>query len=75
MMTKEESTNIVNSMTLGTGVLMLGHNHIHISHYNENALSSIFQNAAHVLRDYIMLFSYAIVAFYLFYDAAVDMQI
>ena len=39
MMTKEGSIQIVNFMTLGAGVLMLGGGHI--SHYNEYVLSSI----------------------------------
>ena len=37
MMTKEGSTKIVNYMTLGAGVLMLGSGHV--SHYIEYALS------------------------------------
>ena len=31
-MTKEMSTKIVNFMTLRTGVLLLGHSHIHVSY-------------------------------------------
>ena len=38
MMTKEGSTKIVNFMTNGTAVLMLGRDNI--SHYSEYALSS-----------------------------------
>ena len=38
MMTKEWSTKIVNFMTPGAGVLMLGRDHI--SHYSENVVSS-----------------------------------
>ena len=54
MMTKEGSTQIVNFMTPGAGVLMLGHGHI--SHYSEYVLSStltIYSTLiAVVLRDY-----------------------
>ena len=38
MKMKEESTKIMNFMTPGAGVLMLGHGHI--SHYSEYVLSS-----------------------------------
>ena len=38
MMTKVGSSQIVNFMTPGAGVLMLGHGHI--SHYSEYVLSS-----------------------------------
>ena len=54
MMIKEASTKIVNFMTPGAGVLMLGCGHI--SHYSEYALSStlsIYSTLiAIVLRDY-----------------------
>ena len=54
MMTKEGSTEIVNYMALGAGVLMLGSGHI--SHYIEYVLSStisIYNTLiAIVLRDY-----------------------
>ena len=54
MMTKEGSSQIVNFMTPGAGVLMLGHGHI--SHYSEYVLSStlsIYSTLiAIVLRDY-----------------------
>ena len=38
LMTKEGSTKIVNFLTPGAGVLMLGHDHM--SHYSEYVLSS-----------------------------------
>ena len=54
MMTKEGSSQIVNFMTPGAGVLMLGRGHI--SHYSEYVLSStlsIYSTLiAIVLRDY-----------------------
>ena len=54
MITKEGSSQIVNFMTPGAGVLMLGHGHI--SHYSEYVLSctlSIYSTfIAIVLRDY-----------------------
>ena len=56
---------------------MLGHNHI--SDYSEYALSStlsIYSTLIAILYSgIIMLFSYAIVEFYLFIIGAVDMQI
>ena len=53
---------------------MLGHGYI--SHYSEYAISSTLSIyitfIAIVLREYIMLLSYAIVDFYLFCDGAAD---
>ena len=68
-------------MTPREGVLMLGRGHI--SHYSEYASSSInriifYQYIAHWLLYYwgiIMLFSYDIVDFHLFYDGDIDMLI
>ena len=76
-MTKELSTKIANFMTNydEAEVLMLGRDHI--CQYSEYALSflSIYCILiAVVLRD-LMLFYFAIVELYLFYDGAVDMQI
>ena len=60
MMTKEGSSKIVNFMTPGAGVLMLGRSHI--SHYSEYVLSStlsIYRTLiAIVLRDYDAAFLY-----------------
>ena len=64
MMTKEGSTKIVNFLTPGARVLMLGCGHI--SHYTEYDLSSTLSIywtliAIIVLRDnFMMLLSYAI---------------
>ena len=70
MMTKERSTKIVNFMTLGAGVLVLGRGLI--SHYSEYVLSfslSIYSTLiAIVLRDYDAALLYTIVDFHLFYD-------
>ena len=59
-MTKERSTKIVNFMTPGAGVLMLGHGHI--SHYSEYVISStlsIYSTLiAIVLRDNDAAFLY-----------------
>ena len=54
---------------------MLGRGHI--SHYNEYALSATLSIYSTSIATCIvlMLFSYAIVDFYVFYDWAVDMQI
>ena len=74
-MTKTWSTIIVNLMTHGSGVLMLGRNHI--SHYSGNALSStlsIYSTLIAFVYRIIILLTYVIVDFYLFYDG-VDMQI
>ena len=77
MMTKEGSTKIVNFNTPMAEVLMLGRDHT--SHFSEYVLSytlSIYSTLiAIVLRDYMMLLSDTIVAFPLFYDGAVDIQI
>ena len=46
--------------------------------YSENASSfplSIFSTLVAIVLGVLMLLSYAIVEFYLFYDGAVDMQI
>ena len=60
MSTNEGSTKIVNLMTPGAGVLMLGHGHI--SHYSEDVLYStlsIYSTLiAIVLRDYDAAFLY-----------------
>ena len=60
MMTMEGSTKIVNFMTPGAGVLMLGRDHI--SHYSEDVLYStllIYSTMiAIVLRDYDAAFLY-----------------
>ena len=60
LMTKEASTIIVNFMTPGAGVLMLGCDHI--SHYSEYVVSStlsIYSTlVAIVLRDYDAAFLY-----------------
>ena len=45
MMTKEESTQIVNFMTPGAGVLMLGHGHI--SHYSKYVFFLLYQYTVH----------------------------
>ena len=59
-MTKEGSTKIVNFMTPGAGVLMLGRGHI--SHYSEYVLSStlpIYSTLITImLRDYDAAFLY-----------------
>ena len=59
MMTKEGSTQIINFMTPGAGVLMLGYGHI--SHYSEYVFStlSIYSTLiAILLRDYDAAFLY-----------------
>ena len=60
MMIKEESIKIVNFMTSGPGVLMVGH--VHISHYSEYILSSTLSTysteIALVLWDYDAAFLY-----------------
>ena len=55
MMTKEGSTKIVNFMTPGVGVLMLGRGHI--SHYS-STLSVYNTLIAIVLKDYDAAFLY-----------------
>ena len=72
MMTKEGSTKIVNFMNPGAGVLMLGRGHI--SYYNEYVVSStlsIYSTSIAIM----MLLTYSIVVFHLFYDGAVEIQI
>ena len=58
MMTKEETTKIINFMTPGAGVHMLRCDHI--SHYSEYALSSTLsiycKLIAFVIRDYDAIF-------------------
>ena len=60
MMTKEGSTKIVNFITPGAGVLMLGHGHI--SHYSDYVVSSTLSTystlIAIMLRDYDAAFRY-----------------
>ena len=59
MMTKEGSTQIVNFMTLGTGVLMLGRGHIsHIVNVLSSTLSIYNTLNGIVLRDYDAAFLY-----------------
>ena len=74
LMTKEGSTKIVNFMTPGAGVLMLGHGHISHLYY-----LLLCQYTAHWLllfsQGIMILLSYTIVDFHLFYDVAVDIQI
>ena len=77
MMTREGSIKIVTFMTAGGGALMLGHGHI--SHYCEYVLpSSLSMYSKLLLYKGItihVLLSYTTVAFYFFYDVAVDMPI
>ena len=78
MLTKEGSTKIENFTTPRAGVLMLGRGRI--SHFSEYVLSStlsIYNTLiAIVLNKWIMvLLSYALAEFYLFYDGTVDVQI
>ena len=62
MITKEGSTQIVNFMSFGAGVLMFGRGHI--SHYSEYVLSYllVYQYTKHLiaimLRDYDAAFLY-----------------
>ena len=75
MMTKEGSTKIVNVMTPRVGVQMLGRGHK--SHYIKYVLSStltIYLILIAIVLRIMMLLSYTIVDFYLFYDGAVDKQ-
>ena len=74
-MTKEGSTKIVNIMTPGAGVLMLGRGHI--SHYCEYVVSSALSIYSTLIAIVflMMLLSYTIIDFHLFYDGAVDIQI
>ena len=76
MMTKKGSTKIVNFMSPRAGVLMLGRGHI--SHYIEYALSStlsIYSTLIAFALSDMMLLSYTIIVFHLFYDGAVYIQI
>ena len=59
-------------MTPGVGVLMLGHDHI--SHYSEYVVSSTLSIYS-TLVAIMMLLSYTIVDFHLFFDGTVDIQI
>ena len=72
MMTKEGSTKIINFMTPGTGGLMLWSGHI--SHNSEYVVSSILSIYSTLIA-IMMLLSYTIVDFHLFYDGTVDIQI
>ena len=73
-MTKGGSAKIINFITIGAGVLVLGRGYI--IHYSEYALSSTLSINITLIdivsRDYNMLLSYAAVDFYLFYA---DIQI
>ena len=76
MMTKEGSTNMVNFMIPGAGVFMLRRGHIsHYGEYESSSNLSLYCNTTLLDKGNIMVLSYAIVDFYLFYDGAVDMQI
>ena len=73
-MTKGGSAKIINFITIGAGVLVLGRGYI--IHYGEYALSSTLSINITLIdivsRDYNMLLSYAAIDFYLFYA---DIQI
>ena len=73
-MTKGGSAKIINFITIGAGVLVLGRGYI--IHYSEYALSSTLSINITLIdivsRDYNMLLSYAAIDFYLFYA---DIQI
>ena len=60
MMTEEGSTKIVNIMTPGVGVLMVGHGHIrhHSEYILTSTLSIYFTLIAIVLKDYDAAFLY-----------------
>ena len=76
MMYKKGSTQIVHFMTPGAGILMLGHGHI--SHIVNMYYILLYQYTAHWLKlclGIMMLLSYTMVDFHLFYDGAVDIQI
>ena len=63
-------------MTPWSGVLMLGRSHI--SYYSEYVLSSnlsIYSTLIAIVLGIMMLLSYTMVDFHLFYDGAVDIQI
>ena len=75
-MTKEGSTKIVNFMTPGARVLMLGRDHI--SHYSEYVVVStlsIYSTLIAILLSIIIPLSYTIVDFHVFYGGAVDIPI
>ena len=71
-MIKEGSTKIVNFMTPGAAVLMLGRGHIsHYSEYEVSSTLSIYSTLIVIVsRDYDAAFLY-----HCFYDGAVDIQI
>ena len=71
MMTKEGSTQIVNFMTPGTGVLMLRRGHISYLVHMYSIYSTLIDI---VLRDYDAAVLIP-VDFHLFYDRTVDIQI
>ena len=61
-------------MTPGAGVLML--EYADLSHYSEYVVSSTLSIYSTLLcQGIMMLLSYTIVDFHLFYDGAVDIQI
>ena len=75
MMTKDGSTQFANFMTSGAGVMMLGRGHI--SHCSEYVLSStlrIYSTLITIVLRIMMLLSYTMVDFHLFYDGTVDIQ-
>ena len=76
MMTKEGSTETVNFMIPGAGVLVLGRGNV--SHIVNMHCLLRYQYTAHLLLLYkgiIILLSSRFVIFHLVYDGAVDMQI
>ena len=72
MMSKERSTKILNFMTHGAGVLVLGHSHI--SHVVNMYYILLYQYTADYLK-VIMPLSSVIVNFYLFFYLTVDVEI
>ena len=76
MMTKEGSTKIVNFMTPGAGILMFGRGHI--SHIVNMYYHLLYQYTTHWLKlclGIMLLLSYIIADFHLYYDWTVDIQI
>ena len=71
LMTKEGFTKIINFVTPEAGVLMLGRGHI--SHYSEYVCSTL--SIYSTLVAIMMLLSYTIVDFHLFFYETVDIQI